>query len=128
VVEFPIPCFGIVLIDFIQGHILGNWSGISPIGRLNDMPIRIAFAMGAALLVSSVAHFLGYPPMAERAKQIIFGGLCGLVTIGSLLGPWVLGKVVYFLIGFVGVISLTFWYRTATRTVAETNTENETGV
>jgi hypothetical protein len=116
--------FGITVLDFAQGHITGNWSGIAPIGRLNDLPYRIAFAAGAVLLVSSLALFLRYPPIVERSKQIVFGALCGLVTIGSLLGPWISETDIFFLICSIGVIGISFCYRAAVARSAGERTKN----
>jgi hypothetical protein len=112
--------FAITALDFAQGHIIGDWSGIAPVGRLKNFPYRIAFSAGAVLLVSSLALFLRYPPIAERSKQIVFGSLCGLVTIGSLLGPWISKTDSFFLICSIGVIGISFCYRAAlTRSASE---------
>jgi hypothetical protein len=102
---------GVTLLDFAQGHIFGNWSGIAPVGRLNDLPIRIACATGVSLFVNLTARFFRYPPMVQCSKQTIFGALCGLATVGSLFDPWVSGRVDFSLICFLLVIGLAFWYR-----------------
>jgi hypothetical protein len=102
---------GVTLFEFAQGHIWGNWSGIAPVGRLHDLPIRIAYATGVALFVNLIARFFRYPPMAACSKQTIFGALCGLVTIGSLFDPLTSEKVSLSLICFLLVIGLAFWYR-----------------
>jgi hypothetical protein len=104
---------GITVLDFALRGVLGDWSGIAPIGRLYELPYRFAFAVGAALIVSFIALLFRYPPMTKRSEQFIFGALCGLVTIGSLFGPWISDTNVFFLICLLGAIGTSFWYRTA---------------
>ena len=79
----------ISILDFVQGHVLNDWSGIAPVNRLGAIPYRIAISIVVAFLVGTAAVLAQRPPLDSRLKQIAFGATCGLATSFSLLGPWI---------------------------------------
>lgn len=101
----------ISLLDYSQGLVLADWSGVHPIYRLTAIPMRIVFAIGAAVVISTLALLLRYPPLKTRAQQILFGAACGFVTIGSLLRPWFSNENAFFSFVFTVVLLLSFWLR-----------------
>ena len=101
----------IAVLDYVQGLVLGDWSGVHPIYRLGIIPIRIVLAVAAAAVISAVAFLAHYPPLKTRSTQIQFGAACGLVTVSSLLGPWVSEGNTFFLLVFGIALPLIFWLR-----------------
>nr|WP_315490805.1 hypothetical protein [uncultured Rhodoferax sp.] len=79
----------ISILDFVQGHVLNDWSGIAPVNRLGAIPYRIVFSIVVAFLVGAAAIVAQRPPLNSRLKQMAFGATCGLATCFSLLGPWI---------------------------------------
>ena len=101
----------IALLDYAQGLVLGDWSGLHPVYRLGTIPIRILLAVVAATIISTVALFAHCPPLKTRSMQIQFGAACGLVTVSSLLGPWVSRSNGFFLLVLGIALPLIFWLR-----------------
>lgn len=101
----------ISLLDYVQGLVLADWSGLHPIYRLGLIPIWILLAIGAAVVISTAAFLLRYPPLKTRAQQILFGAACGLVSVGTLLGPWISYENAFFLFVYAIVLLLNFWLR-----------------
>jgi hypothetical protein len=112
-VGLSLVSIAISFLDYVQGIVLSNWSGVHPIYRLLMAPIRILLSSGAGLVVAAIAYFSRYAALKTRKKQILFGAACGTVTIGSLLTPWVpnSNSDVLFFIVFAITLPFIFWLR-----------------
>ena len=53
----------ISILDFVQGHVLNDWSGIAPVNRLGAIPYRIAISIVVAFLVGTAAVLAQRPPL-----------------------------------------------------------------
>jgi hypothetical protein len=101
----------ISILDFVQGHVLNDWSGIAPVNRLGAIPYRMAFSALVASLVGTAAILANRPPLNSRLMQMVFGATCGTATVGSLLAPWVSRSDEFFIfIAFLALL-VALWVR-----------------
>ena len=99
------------LLEYAQGLVIGDWSGIHPFRRLVvEIPFRILLASGAAVVVAAAAFFRRYPPITTRQKQIQFGAACGLITLVSFFERWFSQDYVLLLVVAIELIFI-FWFR-----------------
>jgi hypothetical protein len=101
----------ISILDFVQGHVLNDWSGIAPVNRLGAIPYRIAVSIVVAFLVGTAAILAQRPPLNSRLKQMAFGATCGLATSFSLLGPWISRSDEFAWFVVILTLPVAFWVR-----------------
>jgi hypothetical protein len=77
------------LLDFIQGLILDDWSGVHPKYRLLHVPIYFIISLVFGLLIVIIFGLLKRSYVASCKESFKIGMILGLIGFSDILRPWI---------------------------------------
>ncbi len=76
-------------IDFAQGMILQDWSGVHPIYRVYQFPLIFLVSIFLGLIVLVLFRLFRLKPISTASGFFRIGLVLGFINLGSVLRPWI---------------------------------------